>query len=207
MKCSSLRSWIITIIVMIFVYLLYTSLGTSLSTLAKHTGTELSTWQVGYRYGNLLVYSVILIGWLMSGITLFKGDRENKLALYSGGALIAYSGLCLLWQVLAILNLSLHINLTPRPVFATLTIVSALLMYASLILLAMYYRYRPLRNLAITYTAVHVVSTTLYVWLQFLPPVRHLYLNSAYALVGSAALIIQIIYLFKWAKLLKNQEQ
>lgn len=207
MKCSSLRSWIITIIVMIFVYLLYTSLGTSLSTLAKHTGTELSIWRIGYRYGNLLVYSVILIGWLMSGITLFKGDRENKLALYSGGALIAYSGLCLLWQVLAILNLSLHINLTPRPVFATLTIVSALLMYASLILLAMYYRYRPLRNLAITYTAIHVVSTTLYVWLQFLPPVRHLYLNSAYALVGSAALIIQIIYLFKWAKLLKNQEQ
>ena len=78
MKRSSLRSWIITIIVMIFVYQVYIMLGYMLAILAKHTGIELSTWQSGYRYGNLLLYSVVILGWLMSGIMVYKGDKENK---------------------------------------------------------------------------------------------------------------------------------
>lgn len=207
MKRSSLRSWIITIIVMIFAYQVYVILGHLLPTLAEHTGSELSTWQSGYRYGNLLVYSIVIAGWLMSGIMVYKGDKENKMAIYGGGALIAYGGVGLLWQLLAIISNLFHTNLIPRPLFVTLTILTAVLMCAALILIALYYGHRSLRNLAVAYTVLHVVSTTLYVWLQFLPPVRHLYLNTSYALICSAVMIVQLIYLFKWAKLIKNQEQ
>lgn len=207
MKRPSLHSWIITIIVMIFAYQVYVILGHLLPTLAEHTSSELSTWQSGYRYGNLLVYSIVIAGWLISGIMVYKGDKENKMAIYGGGALIAYGGVGLLWQLLAIISNLFHTNLIPRPLFVTLTILTAVLMCAALILIALYYGHRSLRNLAVAYTVLHVIYTTLYVWAQLLPPGNHYHIFSIYALVAAAALIIQLIYLFKWAKLIKNQEQ
>lgn len=208
MKRSSLRSWIITIIVMIFVYQVYIMLGYMLAILAKHTGIELSTWQSGYRYGNLLLYSVVILGWLMSGIMVYKGDKENKLAMFCGGALIAYGGIGLIWQLLAILGNLFAINLVPRPLLMTLNILTALLMCAALIFLAIYYRHRTLRNLAIAYTVFQVIFTTFYVIAQFLPfDSGYQLFYSIHGLVATAAMIVQIIYLFKWAKLIKTIEQ
>ena len=202
METKPLRPWIITIIVAFFAYIAYIVCGSAMPALAKATNIALGTIQKGYQTGNLLIYCVLLVGWLMSGLCVWQNDKDNKTAQYGGIILVCYGIICLVWQALALIGLFMQKNLVPTPLFITLTVVTAVLICLAMILLAIYYGHKTMLWLAISFAALCVICTSLHICL--VTGTFTTTLNVTYSFIASIAEILQIVYLFKWAKRVKE---
>ena len=114
METKLLRPWIVTIIVAFFTYIAYVVCGSAMPAVAKATDIALGTIQKGYQVGNLLVYCIMLVGWLLSGLRVWQNDKGNKMAQFGGNLLVCYGIVGLLWQALALLDLFILWGLIPN---------------------------------------------------------------------------------------------
>lgn len=203
METKSLRMWIVTIIVAFFAYIAYVVCGSAMPALAKATNIELGTILKGFQAGNLLIYCIMLVAWLMSGLRVWQNDKGNKTAQYGGILLVCYGIVGLVWQALALLGIFIEKNLVPMPLYISLTIVTAILIGAAMIVLAIYYEHKAMLWLAICYAALSIFYTPLHL-LMLYGQNHSTAIRVAYSLTSCTAEILQIVYLFKWAKLLKE---
>lgn len=203
METRSLRTWIVTIIVAFFAYIAYVVCGSAMPALAKATDIALGTIQKGYQTGNLLIYCVLLVGWLMSGLRVWQNDKDNKTAQYGGMMLVCYGITSLVWQALALLGIFIEKNLVPMPLYISLTIVTAILIGAAMIVLAIYYRHNAMLWLSVCYVALSVLYTPLHL-LMLYGSNHSTAIRVVYTLASSAAEILLIVYLFKWVKQVKE---
>lgn len=203
METKPLRPWIITIIVAFFAYIAYVVCGSAIPALAKATDIALGTIQKGYQVGNLLVYCIMLVGWLISGLRVWQNDKGNKMAQFGGNLLVCYGIVGLVWQALALLDLFIQNNLMPIPLYITLTILTAILIGAAMIVLAFYYGHKAMLLLAICYVSLSIIYTPLHL-LMLYGSSHSTAIRVAYTLASSAAEILLIVYLFKWAKQVKG---
>lgn len=202
METKPLRPWIITIIVAFFAYIAYIVCGSAIQTLAKSTNIAIGTIQKGYQAGNLLIYSILLVGWLISGLRVWQNDKDNKTAQYGGIMLVCYGVVCLVLQALSLIGLFTQTNLVPKPLYITITIVTTVLIGLAMILLAIYYGHKSMLWLAICYAALSVIFTSQHLWI--VSGTSTTLINVTYSLIASIAKILQIVYLFKWAKQVKE---
>lgn len=203
METKSLRPWIVTIIVAIFAYIAYAMCGSAMPTLAKTTNIGLSTIQKGYQVGNVLIYSMMLVAWLMSGLRVWQSDKGNKTSQYGGILFVCYGVTGLVWQALALIGLFMQRNLVPMPLYITFTIATAVLIGAAVIVLAMYYKHKTMLWLAVCYAALSILYTPLHL-MMLSGAAGSTVIRVAYSLTSSIAEIILIVYLFKWAKRVKE---
>lgn len=203
MEIKPLRPWIVTSIVAFFAFIAYVMCGSAMPSLAKATNIELGTILKGFQAGNLLIYCIMLVAWLMSGLRVWQNDKGNKTAQYGGILLVCYGIVGLVWQALALIGLFTQTNLVPMPLYITLTIVTAVLIGAAMIVLAIYYRHKAMLWLSVCYVALSVLYTPLHL-LMLYGSNRSTAIRVAYTLASSAAEILQIVYLFKWAKRVKE---
>lgn len=203
METKPLRPWIITIIVAFFTYIAYVMCGSAMPALAKATNTALGTIQKGFQTGNLLIYSIMLVAWLMSGLRVWQNDKDNKTAQYGGLLLMCYGITGLVWQTLAFLGLFIQTNLVPMPLYITFTILTAMLIGAAMIVLANHYGHKTMLWLSISYAALSIVYTPLH-FLILCQATNITTISVSYSLLSSAAEVILIVYLFKWAKLVRS---
>ena len=202
METKTIRPWIITIIVAFFAYIAYVVCGSAMPALAKATDIALGTIQKGYLAGNFLIYCILLVAWLMSGLRVWQNDKGNKTAQYGGILLVCYGIVSLVWQALALIGMFTQTNLVPALLFIILTIVTAVLICVAMILLAIYYGHKTMLWLAICYAALSVIFTSLHLW--SVSGTTTTSYNVTFGLIASAAEILQIVYLFKWAKRVKE---
>lgn len=203
MGTKPLRPWIVTIIVAFFTYIAYVVCGSAIPALAKAIDIALGTIQKGYQVGNLLIYCIMLVAWLMSGLRVWQNDKGNKTAQYGGILLVCYGIVGLVWQALALIGLFTQTNLVPMPLYITLTIVTAVLIGAAMIVLAIHYRHKAMLWLSVCYVALSVLYTPLHP-LMLYGSNHSTAIRVVYTLASSAAEILQIVYLFKWAKQVKK---
>lgn len=202
METKSLRPWIITIIVAFLVYIAYVMSGSVIVAFSKATDISLSVMQKGYKLGNLLIYSILLVAWLMSGLRVWQNDKGNKTAQYGGILLVCYGIVGVVWQALSLIGLFIQKNLVPTPLLITLTVVTAILICTAMIVLAIYYGHKTMLWLAICYVALSVIYTSLHLWI--ISGINTTTLVVTYSLMACIAEILQIVYLFKWAKRVKE---
>ena len=202
METELLRPWIVTIIVAFFTYIAYVVCGSAMPAVAKATDIALGTIQKGYQVGNLLVYCIMLVGWLLSGLRVWQNDKGNKMAQFGGNLLVCYGIVGLLWQALALLDLFIQNNLVPMPLYITLTILTAILIGAAMIVLAIYYGHKAMLWLSVCYVSLSIIYTPLHL-LLLCGSIHSAAIRVAYTLASSAAEILLIVYLFKWAKRVK----
>lgn len=202
METKSLRPWIITIIVAFFAYIAYVVFGSAIPALAKATDIALRTIQKGYQVGNLLIYSIMIVAWLMSGLHVWQNDKGNKTAQYSGILLMCYGIAGLVWQALALIGLFAQMDFVPMPLYITLTIVTAILIGAAMIVLAIHYGHKTMLWLSVCYSILSIIYTPLHL-MMLCGSSNSTAISLAYSLTSIAAEILQIVYLFKWAKQVK----
>jgi len=204
MKHKSLRTWVITIIACIFIHQVYIAIGTFLPKIADSAGLSIDTLRMAYADGNFLVYSSVLLGWLMCGILLYCGGKTEKLTRYGGCLLIAYSVICVGWELITLIGRHLSVRLIPMSVNSVLVVVVGVLLSVALVLLALYYRQRHLLAWSVVYAVLHTLYMVSLVWArcQASFSVRLFTINGVFAALGLVALLV---YLFKWAKILKEK--
>lgn len=88
------------------------------------------------------------------------------------------------------------------PLYITLTILTAILIGAAMIVLAIYYGHKAMLWLSVCYVSLSIIYTPLHL-LLFCGSIHSAAIRVAYTLASSAAEILLIVYLFKWAKRVK----
>ena len=200
---KSLRTWIITIIVMIFVYEAYIVCGYAVPSIANFTGISIDIIRAVYNDAEKLLFAVLVTGFLMVGLLVKRQDADSGIVQWIGRLLISYGAIELGWQVVRLV--AYHSSWLIWPwLTACESSLTALLMCASLILIGYYYRCRDMLGLAIGYAVTDLIFVGHFVWSVCAAPTPASY-HAYFSIFATAALILKLIFLFKWAKLSKPQ--
>jgi len=203
MKQKSICTWLITIFVTLLFYQVYIMLGSAIPSISKITGSEIETVRTAYRYVNLLIYCVPLFGWLMTGVCLYR--IKNRQQQITGMLLMAYAIICLTWQIVAIINISTPAVAIPRPAYITLSLLTTILLCASLIMVGNNKENKSFRRLAIAYTVTEIIASSMHIAAQFQNDDNYTLL-AWYSVFSAIGLIILFVYLYKWIKSCKNEQ-
>lgn len=197
---KKLRFWVVAIIVMVVVYEVYIACAFALPRIAAHTEAAIYTVRLLYNDLGLLLYAVLATAFLMAGGLVYRADRSNRLAMI-GGELLAICGIWkLLWQLLYLIA-----NHTAMTISLPLSLaedgLGSLLFCASLVVLAWYYKHPALRGLSIAYVVTDLIFMTHHTLSLFVPSVAHSRGAAYFGLFAAATIILELIYLVKWARI------
>ena len=206
MKTISLRSGIITMIIILIVSTIVRIFGPVVcdSIVQKGFAMDIVAPYYGHIYFGIRVINSL--GLIVLGILMAQIDRNHTLSIW-GGRLMAIGGvISLVYAIIVFISLNTSIFLASAPVRATFNIIENVLWWSALIMIACYYNKNDFIRFAIIYVVIGLIINGHYVW-SLLTQENY---NPNYVMGCFTSLIgltLILIYFFKWLKLTQTETE
>lgn len=206
MKTISLRSGIITMIILLIVHTVVYVFGPFVCESIVQKGFARDTVITHYDYILFGTSVIRSLGYIVLGILMAQTDRKNLLFLW-GSRLMAIMGIIsLVYVIIAFVASKTSILSLSADIKVPFLIANNLCGWAALIMIACYYGKNKLIRLAIMYIILSMISKGHYVWALLTQENYHpnYALGLFLSLIGS---VLILIYFFKWLKLTQTETE
>lgn len=204
MKTISLRSGIITMIIILIVSTIVRIFGPVVCDSIVQKGFAMDIVAPYYGHISFGIRVIKSLGLIVLGILMAQIDRNHTLSIW-GGRLMAIGGvISLVYAIIVFISLNTSIFLASAPVRATFNIIENVLRWSALIMIACYYNKNDFIRSAIIYVVIGLIINGHYVW-SLLTQENY---NSNYVMGCFTSLIgltLILIYFFKWLKFTQTE--
>lgn len=206
MKTISLRSGIITMIIILIVSTIVRIFGPVVCDSIVQKGFAMDIVAPYYGHISFGIRVINSLGLIVLGILMAQIDRNHTLSIW-GGRLMAIGGvISLVYAIIVFISLNTSIFLASAPVRATFNIIENILRWSALIMIACFYNKNDFIRSAIIYVVIGLIINGHYVW-SLLTQENY---NPNYVMGCFTSLIgltLILIYFFKWLKLTQTETE
>ena len=206
MKTISLRSGIITMIIILIVSTIVRIFGPVVCDSIVQKGFAMDIVAPYYGHISFGIRVINSLGLIVLGILMAQIDRNHTLSIW-GGRLMAIGGvISLVYAIIVFISLNTSIFLASAPVRATFNIIENVLWWSALIMIACYYNKNDFIRFAIIYVVIGLIINGHYVG-SLLTQENY---NPNYVMGCFSSLIgltLILIYFFKWLKFTQTETE